>query len=163
MFKALIAVDGSPTSQAALQFARQMLVGKETSVTLLHVIPQHLIYGKGGAAPAEVYDMEKEKPASQALLDDGARSLTEGRVGPHVDTKIMTGDPADVILSIAEDTDVDLIVVGSRGLSATQRFLIGSVSTKVTTHAHCAVLVAHPKLMTAQVNNPAVQTVVAPA
>jgi nucleotide-binding universal stress UspA family protein len=163
MLKVLIAVDGSPTSQASLEFARQMLAGKETSVTLLHVIPQHIIYGKGGAAPAEVYDMDKEKPASQSLLDDSARLLTSGGVGPHIVTKAMTGDPADLILSVAEDTDVDLIVVGSRGLNVTQRFLIGSVSTKVATHAHCAVLVAHPKLVKAETKNPAVQTIVAPA
>jgi nucleotide-binding universal stress UspA family protein len=163
MLNALIAVDGSPTSQAALGFACQLLAGKETSVTLLHVIPQHLIYGKGGAAVAEVYDMDKEKGASQSLLDDSARYLTEGGVGPQITTRVLGGDPADLILSVAEDADVDLIVVGSRGLNATQRFLIGSVSTKVATHAHCAVLVAHPKLVKAEAKNPAAQTVVAPA
>ena len=151
MLNVLIAVDGSPTSQKALDFARELLAWKKTSVILLHVIPQHMVYSKGGAAVAEVYD--------------SARYLTNGGVGPQIDTRIMGGDPADLILSVAEDKDIDLIIVGSRGLNATQRFLIGSVSTKVATHAHCAVLVAHPKPVPvkAEVTSPAAQTGLAPA
>jgi nucleotide-binding universal stress UspA family protein len=41
--------------------------------------------------------------------------------------------------------DADLIIMGSRGLNAASRFLLGSTSQKVTTHAHCAVLVVRPK------------------
>jgi nucleotide-binding universal stress UspA family protein len=163
MLNVLIAVDGSPTSQKALNFARELLAWRKTSVTLLHVIPQHMVYSKGGAAVAEVYDMDQEKAASQTLLDDGARYLTDGGVGPQIDTRIIGGDPADLILTVADEKNIDLIIVGSRGLNATQRFLIGSVSTKVATHAHCAVLVAHPKPVKAEVTSPAVQTVGAPA
>ena len=165
MLNVLIAVDGSPTSQKALDFARELLAWRKTSITLLHVIPQHMVYSKGGAAAAEVYDMDQEKVASQSLLDDSARYLANGGVGPQIDSRIIGGDPADLILSVAEDKDIDLIIVGSRGLNATQRLLIGSVSTKVATHAHCAVLVAHPRpvLVMSEVTSPAVQTTLAPA
>ncbi len=98
-FKVLIAVDGSTSAKQALEFARELLAGKESAVTLFHVIPQHTIYGRAEVA--------------------------------------------------AENDDADLIIMGSRGLNAASRFLVGSTSTKVATHAHCAVLVVHPKRTTA--------------
>jgi nucleotide-binding universal stress UspA family protein len=51
------------------------------------------------------------------------------------------GSPADVIVDEAEDNGADLIVVGTRGLHAGRRLLLGSVSTKVVHHAPCDVLV----------------------
>lgn len=144
MLKTLIAVDGSPIDKQALEFAHDLLAGKETTVILLHVIPQHFVYSWAGA-PAEVYDMPTERTASMALLDEGAMQLREAGVGPMIEKQLAIGDPADLILTAAENHDADLIIMGSRGLNAASRFLLGSTSTKVTTHAHCAVLVVHPK------------------
>ena len=53
MFKVLVALDGSPASEQALTLARELLAGKQAEVTLFHVIPRHLIYGKGGPVVAE--------------------------------------------------------------------------------------------------------------
>lgn len=63
---------------------------------------------------------------------------------------------ADLILTAAENHDTDLTVLGSRGLNAASRFLVGSTSTKVTTHAHCPVLVVHPKAAPAPARDAAV-------
>ena len=146
MFKVLIALDGSPISEDALTLATTLLVGKESDTTLLHVIPRHLIYGKGGPVVAECYDPGEEQAASKALLDAAATRLRQAGIGPVVMTEIEVGDPADIIVRAAEANEADLIVMGSRGLNAAQRFLLGSVSSKVATHAACAVLVAHPKV-----------------
>lgn len=143
--KVLIAIDGSHTSTLALTVASQLLTGKQAHVTLLHVIPQHLLYGRGGGVPIEIQDLEVERETARMLLNDTARPLAAAGVGPQIEKQVVVGDPADLILDVAEDRDVDLIVLGSRGLNAAQRFLLGSVSTKVLAHAHCAVLVAHPK------------------
>ena len=51
------------------------------------------------------------------------------------------GNPADVIVQEAEESGADLIVVGTRGLGATRRAFMGSVSTNVVHHAPCDVLV----------------------
>ena len=51
------------------------------------------------------------------------------------------GDPATVITETAQETGADLIVMGAKGLAAIDRFLLGSVSTRVVQHADCAVLV----------------------
>jgi nucleotide-binding universal stress UspA family protein len=55
---------------------------------------------------------------------------------------VRTGDPAAQILAAAEEHGADFIVTGSRGLGGVERFLLGSVSRNVLTHAHCSVLIA---------------------
>ncbi|MFT4866023.1 MAG: nucleotide-binding universal stress UspA family protein, partial [Ilumatobacter sp.] len=52
-----------------------------------------------------------------------------------------TGDPADEILGVAELVNADLIVVGARGLGAIERFIRGSVSTRIAHHSPCDVLI----------------------
>lgn len=49
--------------------------------------------------------------------------------------------PADAIVEYAEKNGIDLIVIGNKGAGAVERFLIGSVSSKVVSHAPCAVMV----------------------
>ena len=51
------------------------------------------------------------------------------------------GDPADAILDVAEERGADLIVIGNKGLTGAQRFLLGSVPNKVSHHAPCSVLI----------------------
>jgi nucleotide-binding universal stress UspA family protein len=144
MFNVLIAVDGSESSKRALEYARDLLSHKESVVTLYHVIPEHIMYGRA-AVPLEVYDMPTERAASTKLLEESAGQLRAGGVGPTIEKHIAVGDPADLILTTAATMDADLIIMGSRGLNVASRFLIGSTSTKVTTHAQCPVLVVHVK------------------
>ena len=56
---------------------------------------------------------------------------------------IREGSPARVILEVAQEEDVDLIVMGSSGKSGFDRFIMGSVADKVVNSAKCAVLVVH--------------------
>jgi nucleotide-binding universal stress UspA family protein len=145
MFNVLIAVDGSPAAKQALEFAQNLLEGKSANITLLHVIPQHIVYGRTGVAPMETFDLPAERAAVSALLSESAEQLGAGGRGFDVSQQTLLGDPADEILTYATKQGTDLIILGSRGLNAAQRFLVGSVSTRVTTHAQCAVLVVHPK------------------
>ncbi len=144
MLKVLIAHDGSENAQQMLDLATTLLAGRETATTVLHIIPRHVIYGRSPTV-FETYDPVEERKHSEQLLTDTVRKLQEAGVGPTVEAELEVGDPADLILAAAEAQDSDLIIIGSRGLNAAQRFLMGSVSTKVVQHAHCAVLVAHPK------------------
>lgn len=83
--------------------------------------------------------------AEHSLREEGTRVLEKaasllptscGQVSQHLEI----GDPAQVILSMAQNQSVDLIIMGSRGLGAIQEHVIGSVSHRVTTHAPCPVL-----------------------
>jgi nucleotide-binding universal stress UspA family protein len=152
MLKVLVAIDGSPAAEQALAMACTLLAGKETEVTLFHVIPRHLIYGgKGGPVVAEAYDPAQEEAISRALLDGAERKAKDAGLGPTIKKEIAVGDPAELILKAAALDQTDLIIMGARGLNAAQRFLLGSVSTKVATHAPCAVLVVHAQQAVAPV------------
>ena len=60
-----------------------------------------------------------------------------------VTPKIAKGSPAKAILAVAEEEDVDLIVIGSSGKSGLDLLLLGSVADKVVRSAKCSVLVVH--------------------
>jgi nucleotide-binding universal stress UspA family protein len=93
----------------------------------------------------ETYDPVEERQHSVELLKETAQTLHDAGIGPTIKKELDVGDPADLILAAAVAQGSDLIVMGSRGLNAAQRFLMGSVSHKVSNHAPCAVLIAHPQ------------------
>jgi nucleotide-binding universal stress UspA family protein len=71
-----------------------------------------------------------------------ARAVREAEAaGVKVTSHAHEGDPAEAILDTAKEQNADLIVVGSRGLTGAQRFLLGSVSQKVMEHAACNVMI----------------------
>jgi nucleotide-binding universal stress UspA family protein len=59
----------------------------------------------------------------------------------EIETVSRQGDPAQVLADVATEENAQLIIVGDRGLSGIQRFLLGSVSQKVSHHAPCSVLI----------------------
>jgi nucleotide-binding universal stress UspA family protein len=80
----------------------------------------------------------------QAILERGGAELE--RQGFNARLIFREGDPATEILEVAQSEGVGLIVVGSHGRTGVRRFLLGSVSDKITTHAPCSVLVIkHPQ------------------
>ena len=142
--KVLIAVDGPQTAQT-LDLACALFADKPADLTVLYVIPLHMTRGAGGPVPVECYDLDHERVDAEELVDRCVTHLKAGGVAAHVHTEIALGDPAVEILAVAAEQASDLIMLGSRGRGTLKRTLLGSVSTKVVTHAHCAVLVAHQK------------------
>ena len=85
-----------------------------------------------------------DKAAAKLRTDEGSRQL-------NVTTEVPSGSPKGVILEEAEALGADLIVVGSQGHGAIERFLLGSVSQAVALHAKCSVeIVRSPKTQTSQ-------------
>jgi nucleotide-binding universal stress UspA family protein len=136
----LVGVDGSEYSLAAVRAAAKLAAERGIkSVTLINVIPvavSTLGVTPVAAAPEDVEAWEVfDKP--KALLKEA---------GVEAKLLLRTGDPANEILNVAKEGGYDLIVVGHRGLSPVQAFLLGSVSNRVVTHAPCSVLVVRPGL-----------------
>ena len=73
----------------------------------------------------------------ECILKDAATKVQ----GVAFDKMLEYGSPADVIIKVAKKADVDIIVVGSRGLSSVRRYLLGSVSDDVSMHARSSVLI----------------------
>jgi nucleotide-binding universal stress UspA family protein len=85
--------------------------------------------------------MEAEEAAARAI--EQAKQILMG-VGTSVNSLILEGHPAEEIVRASEELGADLVVVGAKGMTSYQMFLLGSVSQKVIKYAPCSVLVARP-------------------
>ena len=133
MTKILFAYDGSEESRRALRYAERLVA--DDSVIVISVATSLI------EAPRTVEwtdpSIERERLAEQL---EEVRDLMAG-AGVQAEIISTIGNPAAEILSAAESRAVELIVVGRRGQSAVERFLMGSVSDRVVQHAPCDVLV----------------------
>lgn len=64
-----------------------------------------------------------------------------GQTNVPVETVAQEGDPAEAIISVAEERQADIIVVGDKGMTGIKRFLLGSVPSRVDHHAPCSVFI----------------------
>jgi nucleotide-binding universal stress UspA family protein len=134
----LLAVDGSDHSYdavRALQYLR-----RADHLILLHVlnVPRPAYPMMMPEVADELYQMTE-----QSMRDDGerlldrVRSLLPPHTGPSV-TRMEVGAPADMIVELAKREQVDLIVLGARGVGPIKERLLGSVAHRVLTYASCA-------------------------
>jgi nucleotide-binding universal stress UspA family protein len=135
MKRIVVGFDGSENSHKALERAADLADGAVIAVVCSADVRRLMRDPSGGASAIDPAD---EEARSNALAE--AREYLEGRSieGAYVEG---VGNPADVMVQEAEASGADLIVVGTRGLHATKRLFLGSVSTKVVHHAPCDVLV----------------------
>lgn len=75
-----------------------------------------------------------------AMLDQTAADARSSGVS-EVETFARQGDPADAIVDVAEEQKADLIMVGNRGMTGKQRFVLGSVPNEISHTAPCSVLI----------------------
>ena len=90
----------------------------------------------GGGSETETIDLRE---VAESVLRRAAREAVSK--GVDVETHASEGHPAEVIIEVANQEHADLIVVGSRGLTGIKRYLLGSVSSKVSEHAPCSVMI----------------------
>lgn len=124
LHRILVAVDVSETSQMVFEAALNLAKGAGASLTLLHVESSF-----EGDRPQELL-----KSFAHDARMAGVPFQSESRHGEF------GGTVGHDICSIAKTANVDLIVMGRRGLSGLQERLLGSVSHYVAYHAPCAVL-----------------------
>lgn len=141
----LICYDGTPSAKAAIAVAGNTLSG---TTTLLHVWspPEAVISDAFGVREAfngpTVADLERRSiERAQEIADEGQELA--GELGLNVSTRLERNDSTvwRTILGAADDEDSALIVIGTRGRTAMQPALLGSVSSAVVHHSHRPVLV----------------------
>jgi nucleotide-binding universal stress UspA family protein len=141
--KILLATDGSECSKAAVSAVADRPWPENSEIRIISAVEIPYTPTTETWVIPDSYYKELEKAAEeQAKLatKDAVDRIRDGKTsGLEVSMKIATGSPKDVILNEAENFDADLIVLGSHGYSGWQRFLLGSVSHAVATHAHCSV------------------------
>ena len=136
--RALLALDGSPSADAARQAVASLAWPTGSVVHVLGVIDSEFDPVTGFGSPDPTTWIADKRTVVQAL-EAAASSLREP--GLAADATVMSGRPATVIVDQARELRVDLVVVGSRGRGPLASLLLGSVSAEVVDHAPCPVLV----------------------
>jgi len=140
--KILVPVDGSQTSWKALDTARSLAEKYDGRLLVITVM---IPYGSGSflqmSLDQTLIDQNNAamKKAGFATLDMAKDKL--GSYAGDVEYLEETGNPAELILDACKEKGCDTIVIGSRGLSGVEEFLLGSVSSKVSQYADVPVLI----------------------
>ncbi len=143
----LLAVDGSPFSEAAVSEValRPWPAASEVKVVTAFQVPM--------IPTPEVWAISSEYlPALEQIAREQSKSIVDAAVAAlaggldkslTVSGEVLQGLPREAILEEAEKWNADLIVMGSHGYGAWRGFLLGSVSRAVVTQAKCSVEVVH--------------------
>jgi nucleotide-binding universal stress UspA family protein len=138
MFKhVLVAIDGSTYSQLALPAAIEVARKFDSEVQVVHVSE----HDRGRAV---VYTLETPADATTMVGDAVQKARDAGVIARGQVRDAATGHVAKVIVETAQANGIDLIVMGSRGLSDVQGLMLGSVTHKVMQTADIPVLVVRP-------------------
>ena len=143
--KVLLATDGSEEAELATRAAVEVAesTGSELHVVYVEPLPDFMKNGYGTPGyDRELYEMIEEE-ALETLRKLTWRVKVAG--GTVAVAHLRMGGVAEEIVGLADELDVGLVVVGSRGRGRIRRTLAGSVSESVFRHAHCPVMVVRAK------------------
>jgi nucleotide-binding universal stress UspA family protein len=143
--KILMAIDKSGYKDKVIVYAITLAKALEAHITAIHVLDKSSLgiagdlmgFYRGGKI--EVYVDALKEQAGQLLAEAEALGKKEGI---SMKVEVLTHSPsiAEGIIDYAKRNDIDLIVVGTKGLTGLEKFLMGSVASNVIAHAHCPVL-----------------------
>ena len=146
MNKMLVAIDGSQCAMRAVDYAgRQFSGNRDLRITLLHVLPYppapfwddgHILSEQEKAARNSVIEkwLVNQRAKLEPLFKEAVELLIGQGIGPEQIEKKSISDSTDVaesILEEARDGGYQTLILGRCGLSASKRFLMGSVTTKI--------------------------------
>lgn len=144
--RAIIAVDGSESADRALAAFDRLPFPDELELIVMPVLPAGAVlppleatsgFAENEAAPAD----HDRKHAAGHRIARHAHDRLRG-AGWEAVTDLRCGPPADELVAAARETCADLIIVGAANPSRLGRLFLGSVSSRVLSHASCSVLVA---------------------
>ncbi len=135
----LTPVDGSKHSKKALEFACDLANKYGAKLHLLYVVqgaPVERTMVMGSAHVTFEANHDELKHMGQAVID-AATQIAKENGATITKATLESGPPAQHILGYANSNDIDMIIMGSRGLSDLAGLMMGSVSHKVTHLADC--------------------------
>lgn len=140
----VVGTDGSDTAAEAVRQAIELarMAGSTLSiVSAYEPVSGRRLKGEQEGVPAdvshEIGPREDVNLVLEAAVAEAKRSGVEAEMRP------VEGDPSEAILTVAEDSNADLVIVGNKGMTGARRFLLGSVPNNISHHAPCSVLIAH--------------------
>ncbi|SHJ11162.1 universal stress protein [Parasporobacterium paucivorans] len=135
--KILVGTDGSQSSKAALTKAADIARASHCEIILLNVTLTSEAHW--GYAPFGMIDDDKLREIGQKIIDETMEGIDFTDI--ELTKKVRLGSPELEILAESSDEDVDLIVMGSKGIGLFAGTMLGSVSERVLKTALCPVLI----------------------
>ncbi len=136
--KMLVAFDGSEGSWKAFDFAVELAALFKDGAPEIYVLSV-----VRPPEPIEIVEMESVLDAATTLYEEQFRKLV-AKVRDKdlvLHTEILTGHPADQIVRYAHDRKCDVVILGHRGKSVVESWLLGSVPKRVSSYAPCHVII----------------------
>ncbi len=127
--KILLATDGSENSAKAVDASLQLAKSMGASIDIVHVIQ---------AAWGTEVDTDSRTKGEKIVAEIKQKAQSQGI---HADDAVIVGNPAEMIINYADRIKVDLIVLGTKGLSGIKKFMLGSVAENVVRHSKRPVMV----------------------
>jgi nucleotide-binding universal stress UspA family protein len=117
---------------------RHILVATDGSGTARRAVDRAVEVARALGAELTIFSVGPPAAAGQVVEGEAARLVD---AGVKIATDTAEGDPASAIVDRSERGDVDLLVLGNKGMTGASRFLLGSVPNKVSHHAPVALLI----------------------
>ena len=133
----VVGTDGSPGAEAAIQKTIELTRGTGATVNLVCAYPGRSALERIGLT-ARTESVDLRGVAADVLARDQRRFEEAGFT---VQKHAREGDPAHVIIDVAEEQNADLIAVGARGHAGLRRVMLGSVTGKLAHHAPKSLLI----------------------
>jgi nucleotide-binding universal stress UspA family protein len=138
----VVGVDDSAHSRHALRWAMDEAILRHAPLTIMTVLPGQVRPATMSYWGLRTYSddsgtQDEVRKAIQQFVDEVASGI--GTTVPEVTVSVVTGNPAEELLKASGDAA--MLIVGSRGNGGFGRLLLGSVSSQVTHHAQCPVVV----------------------
>lgn len=133
--KILVGYDGSRQSEKAADLAITMAKALDSQVLIFAVARP--------PEPATSVEVEAVLDDAKEHFQEGFKRLIEaaGADDIRLETDIAVGHPAEQIIHKAELAQIDLVILGRRGTSMFEKWILGSISERVLRYAHCPVMV----------------------
>ena len=133
----VVGTDGSAGAEAAVRKVIEIASGSGATVHVVCAYPGRSALERIGLT-AKTDPVDLRGVAADVVARDERRFE---EAGFEVEVHVREGDPAAVLLNVAEEKSADLIAVGARGRGALQRFALGSVSAKLSHNAPTSLLI----------------------
>ena len=144
----LVPLDGSPTSMEAADYAIMLSTLHHTQIVLLHVVNVAEYYSSlqffEVKQPIESKEIIEEAKKEANKWFNSVKKKMDEKLGTqrNIETHIIISQSTvKSILDFAEEKNVDLIVVGTRGRSGIKKLLLGSTASGIVTYSSCPVIV----------------------
>ena len=142
--KILVATDASAASNRAVRMAAYIAASHEAELLILHVIRDMQLPTLMKKAPElEEFANAREDIMRQVAEDilNEAEVLAQKSGAQKIQTAIGSGDPASSVIGFSKRRNIDMIVIGTRGLGKIKEVLMGSVSRKIANSAEANCLI----------------------